>query len=201
MYSNNPYRTSFLVNDILSRTDQQGLEYTSSLGGYMQPPAYPYDASPRSYEQLGLAGNPACIYGNTAPTYHNLSYSVSAPSSNLMSGASTMAGMGGVHGMKSSDYDVNVMHAMPMAVKPEYEALLASSNMDLPVKQEYESHVTELTSPVSGMGDQQCIDEENPEKGEFTGLLLLLLLFSILTISLFVRENSATGLAHLFGVL
>ncbi|CAL1531750.1 unnamed protein product [Lymnaea stagnalis] len=168
MYANHPYSsTPFSVKDILSWTEQQ--DYVGGLSGYMQPPSYAYDTSPRPYDQISsLPSNPACIYGNGTPTYTNISYPVSSHSSNMMGGGPT-SHMGGIHNpcMKSSDYDVNVMSAMSFQMKQDYEGHVTDS-MPLPIKQEYESHVTELASPVSAMSDQVCMEDDVSEKGKLT---------------------------------
>ena len=75
------------------------------------------------------------------------------------------------HGMKSSDYDVNVMSGMNMGSlgKPDFECHVAAEGRVSGIKQEYESHVTDLSSQVPPPGmtsqqQQQCMEEEN--KGE-----------------------------------
>ncbi|GFS15910.1 hypothetical protein ElyMa_001459900 [Elysia marginata] len=171
MYSNHPLTTPFSVKDILSWSEQQGaLDYPGAALGYMQGTPYPYDMSPSyqhrsgaptpSYEQLSaLPSNPACLYGSATPTYTNLSYQ--SHHAHPHSSAGTLVGGGGVM-IKPSDYEV--MSGLS-GIKPDYETQVTADSMSLPVKQEYESHVTEMAGHMTHMGDQVCMEEDCDNKG------------------------------------
>ncbi|RUS71654.1 hypothetical protein EGW08_020578, partial [Elysia chlorotica] len=172
MYANHPFTTPFSVKDILSWSEQQGaLDYPGGGLGYMQGPPYSYDMSPThqhrggaptsGYDQLSaLPSNPACLYGSATPTYTNLSYPTHH--AHPHSSAAVMVGGGGTM-LKPSDYDVGVMSGLG-GIKPDYETQVTADSMSLPVKQEYESHVTEMGSHVGHMGDQVCMEDECEDK-------------------------------------